>query len=72
MSILKLIGLRIKEEVSLWYLKKKNLKKIMMKLSLINKITEYQIEQFSIELLEKQGYQYIYCPDIALDSEGKV
>ena len=29
-----------------------------------NKITES-----AIELLEKQGYQYIYAPDIALYSE---
>lgn len=34
-----------------------------------NKITESKIENFSIELLEKQGYQYIYAPDIAPDSE---
>ncbi len=34
-----------------------------------NKITESAIEQFAIELLEKQGYQYIYAPDIAPDSE---
>ncbi|TCL75297.1 type I restriction and modification enzyme subunit R-like protein [Hydrogenispora ethanolica] len=33
------------------------------------KITESQIEQFAVELLEKQGYQYIYGPDIAPDSE---
>ncbi len=34
-----------------------------------NKITESAIEQFAIELLEKQGYQYVYAPDIAPDSE---
>jgi type I restriction enzyme R subunit len=34
-----------------------------------NKITESAIEQFAIDLLEKQGYQYIYGPDIAPDSE---
>ena len=34
-----------------------------------NKITESEIEQFAIELLKKQGYQYIYAPDIAPDSE---
>jgi type I site-specific restriction-modification system R (restriction) subunit len=34
-----------------------------------NKITEYVIEQFAIELLERQGYQYVYGPDIAPDSE---
>jgi type I restriction enzyme R subunit len=32
-----------------------------------NKITESEIEKFAIELLEKQGYQYIYAPDIAPD-----
>ena len=34
----------------------------------MTKITESQIEQFAIELLEKQGYQYIYAPSIAPDS----
>jgi len=34
-----------------------------------NKITESAIEKFAIELLEKQGYGYIYAPDIAPDSE---
>jgi len=34
-----------------------------------NKITESEIEQFAIGLLEKQGYQYIYAPDIAPDSD---
>ena len=33
------------------------------------KITESVIEKFAIELLEKQGYQYIYAPDIAPGSE---
>ena len=33
------------------------------------KITESAIENFAITLLEKQGYQYIYGPDIAPDSE---
>ena len=32
-------------------------------------ITEDKIETFAIELLEKQGYQYVYAPDIAPDSE---
>ncbi|GFO96062.1 HsdR family type I site-specificdeoxyribonuclease [groundwater metagenome] len=32
-------------------------------------ITEDKIEIFAIELLEKQGYQYVYAPDIAPDSE---
>ena len=34
------------------------------------KITESAIESFAIDLLEKQGYQYIYGPDIAPDSEA--
>lgn len=33
------------------------------------KITESEIEKFAIELLEKQGFEYIYAPDIAPDSE---
>ena len=33
------------------------------------KITESQIEKFAIELHEKQGYQYVYAPDIAPDSD---
>ncbi len=32
-------------------------------------ITESAIEQFAIELLEKQGYQYVYAPNIAPDSK---
>ncbi len=35
----------------------------------MNPITESNIETFVIELLEKQGYEYIYAPDIAPDSE---
>ena len=31
----------------------------------INKITESAIEEFAINLLEKQGYHYVYGPDIA-------
>ncbi len=34
-----------------------------------NKITENTIEEFTIELLERLGYQYIYGPDIAHDGE---
>jgi type I restriction enzyme, R subunit len=34
-----------------------------------NKITESSIEQYAIENLEKQGYKYIYGPDIAPDSK---
>ena len=34
-----------------------------------NKITENEIELFAIELLEKQGFEYIYAPDIAPDSD---
>lgn len=33
------------------------------------KITESEIEKFAIELLERQGYQYIYAPDIAPDND---
>jgi type I restriction enzyme R subunit len=35
----------------------------------MTKITESEIERFAIELLEKQGYQYIYAPSIAPDSD---
>ncbi len=37
-----------------------------------NKITESAIEQYSIDLLEKQGYSYIYGPDIAPDRDVQV
>lgn len=37
-----------------------------------NKITENDIELFAIELLEKQGFDYIYAPNIAPDSENPV
>lgn len=33
------------------------------------KITESEIEQFAVDLLEGQGFTYIYGPDIAPDSE---
>lgn len=36
----------------------------------MTKITESQIEALAIELLEKQGFAYIYAPDIAPDSEN--
>jgi type I restriction enzyme R subunit len=36
----------------------------------MNKITENEIELFAIELLEKQGFEYIYAPNIAPDSES--
>ncbi len=36
---------------------------------IMTKITESEIEKFAIELLEKQGYQYIYASSIAPDSE---
>lgn len=32
-------------------------------------ITESEIESFAIELLEQSGYQHVYAPDIAPDSE---
>lgn len=35
----------------------------------MKKITESEIEEFSIKLLEHQGYQYIYAPSIAPDSD---
>ena len=35
----------------------------------MSRITENVIEKFCIELLEKQGYQYIHAPDIAPDGE---
>ncbi len=35
-------------------------------------LTESAIEAFAIELLEKQGYQYIYGPSIAPDSDTPV
>jgi type I restriction enzyme R subunit len=35
----------------------------------MTKITESAIEKFTVELLEKQGYHYIYAPNIAPDSE---
>ncbi len=38
-------------------------------INIMQKITESTIEQFTIELLEKSGYQYIYGPDIAPDSQ---
>ena len=35
-----------------------------------HKLTESTIETFAIKLLERQGCQYIYGPDIAPDSEN--
>lgn len=35
----------------------------------MTKITESEIEEYAIELMEKSGYEYIYGPDIAPDSE---
>lgn len=35
----------------------------------MTRITESHIEEFAIELLEKQGYEYIYAPNIAPDGE---
>ena len=35
-----------------------------------NKLTESLVENFCIELLKKQGYEYIYAPDIAPDSDN--
>lgn len=36
----------------------------------MSRITENIIEAFAIELLDKLGYEYIYAPDIAHDSEN--
>jgi type I restriction enzyme R subunit len=33
------------------------------------KITESAIEKFAVDLLEKQGYHYLYGPDIAPDGK---
>jgi type I restriction enzyme, R subunit len=38
-------------------------------IDIMNKITESEIEEFSIELLEGLSYQYVYGPDIAPDSD---
>ncbi len=35
----------------------------------MTKITENTIESFTIELLDKLGYEYIYAPNIAPDSD---
>ncbi len=35
----------------------------------MSRISESEIETFAIELLEQLGYQYVYAPDIAPDSE---
>ena len=35
----------------------------------MTRITESAIEEFAIELLEKSGYQYVYAPNIAPDSD---
>jgi hypothetical protein len=35
----------------------------------MTRITESSIEEFSIELLKKSGYQYVYAPNIAPDSD---
>ncbi len=37
-----------------------------------NKITENEIELFAIELLEKQGYNYIYAPEYERDFEDVI
>lgn len=36
----------------------------------MTKITESIIENFTLELLDKLGYEYIYAPDIAYDGEN--
>jgi hypothetical protein len=37
-----------------------------------NRITESAIKEFAVELLEKQGFQYVYGPDIAPDKDVQV
>ena len=36
----------------------------------MSRMTESAIEEFALALLEKQGYQYAYGPDIAPDSDS--
>ena len=38
----------------------------------MTKITENEIELFAIELLEKQGFKYIYAPSIAPASDTPI
>jgi type I restriction enzyme, R subunit len=45
------------------------LKSVESLVKLKMKITESSLEQFSLSLLEKSGYHYIYGPDIAPDSQ---
>ena len=35
----------------------------------MNKLTESDIETFTIELFEKLGYDYVHAPDIAPDGD---
>ncbi|QUL37813.1 type I restriction endonuclease subunit R [Erythrobacter sp. JK5] len=35
----------------------------------MNKLTESEIEEFAISLLERQGYDYLYAPEIAPDGD---
>ncbi len=37
-----------------------------------NKITKNEIELFTIEFLEKQGFSYVYTLNIAPDSETSI
>ena len=39
--------------------------------NLINKITENEIERFTIELLESLGFKYIYAPNITPENKNK-
>ena len=36
----------------------------------MNKLTESEIETFALSLLERQGYSYLYAPDIAPDGDN--
>ena len=37
----------------------------------MTRITESPIEEFAINLLEKQGYRHLYGPDIAPDGDSQ-
>ena len=38
-------------------------------IDIMSRITESTFEKFAIELLEKQGYKYLYAPSIAPDRD---
>jgi len=43
-----------------------------MEKNMSNKITEKEIELFVIELLEKQGFEYIYAPEYERNFEDVI